>query len=139
MPEALLRKRLLLAALLSALLGPAAAAAPLLECTTTYGGESWTLTAPPTTDPYRVAAVPVGQRFLFRMVWVAEPAREAGVNLYAYYPDADGTPVVIHQSKYANPVPVAAKGAPWGFTGLQFVYEPRSASEFQFWCGWRER
>lgn len=131
-------KRLLLAALVSAAIGPAARAAPLLECTCTYGGESRTLSAPPATDPYRVAPVKVGRRFQFRMVWVADPPGEAGVNLYVYYPDADDTPVVIHQSKYRPPYPQVGRGALFGFTGLQFVYELQSASEFQFWCGWRE-
>ncbi len=128
----------LVAILVATMPGSTARAAPLLECTCTYGGESWTLTASPTTDPYLVVAVKVGERFRFRMVWVADPPAEAGVNLYAYYPGADGAPVVIHQSKYRPPFPAVGKGAPYGFTGLQFVYELRTASEFQFWCGWRE-
>jgi hypothetical protein len=110
--------------------------APLLECTFTYGGEATVLDAGPTADPYRVAAVPIGRRFAARVVWSAGPDDQAAIAVYVYHPTADG-PLLLAETKYRPPWPVAGAGSRNGFTGLHTVYEPDVAGELQWWCGFR--
>lgn len=114
----------------------AAAALPILagqvNCHYTYGGETKVLTARPAASPYGEPTVQVGSYFLFRVVFQPEPKDQAAVKVYVYG-DRDDGPVPIHQASY--PFPVAAKAdAPYGFTGLQAVYEPLRDGELQYWC-----
>ena len=110
---------------------------PVLSCTCTYGGESTVLTVEPTAAPYRVEAVPIGARFLFKAVWVTEPAGEARVDLTVYQARKDGPAVPLHESRYRPPYPVPGAGGKGGFTGLQLVYEPDLSAELLFECDWR--
>lgn len=120
-----------LAGLLLALLASPAPADELV-CHYTYGGESQLLSARPVASPYAVPAVKVGSYFRFRAVFQKSDAGPGAIKLYTYA-DRDGGPVPIHQASYPYP-PAAQADAPYGFTGLQFVYEPVRDGEFQYWC-----
>lgn len=118
------------AVLLSSL--AASAAAEQVACHYSYGGETRILTARPVASPYTVAPVAVGSYFLFRVVFQDQPAGEAAIKVYTYV-DRDGGPAPIHQATYPYP-PVADGKSAYGFTGLQYVYEPVRDSELQYWC-----
>jgi len=107
--------------------------APQVLCHVTYGGETQILRASPVASPYAVAPVAIGSYFLFRIVVQTEPAALAAVKLYTYA-DREGGPVPIHQQAVAWPPPRLRPGAPGGFTGLQWVYEPVRDGELQYWC-----
>lgn len=116
-----------LTALLLAALLPFPALADTIACSITYGGETRVFTAQPTAAPYGVAAVPIGSYFLFRLVVEADPA---AAKVYVYG-DREGGPVPLHQATHPMPVEV---DSPYGFTGLNFVYEPVRDGELQYWC-----
>lgn len=119
------------------------APAPSLRCTVTYADEPVVIDVRPTTDPYRVQAVPVGRRFAFRAVWMAEPAERAALDLTVLHVTKGGD-VPLAQVKLVPPYPDASADAPstslgagrYGFTGLHLVYEPDLGSELRFWCAW---
>lgn len=113
------------APLSAALAGPVA-------CHYTYGGETFTLLARPTAEPYAVKGVAVGSYFHFRVVLQDVPADLASLKVYTYA-DRDDGPVLIHQASYPYP-PHAGAAAPYGFSGLHFVYEPLRDGELQYWC-----
>lgn len=121
----------LVAVLVSSLLFAAVAAAhaETVACHLTYGGETHTVNARPTTLPHAVAPVAVGSFFLFRIVFRQEPADLAGIKLYTFV-DRDEGPTLIHQASYPYPPPAAVHG----FTGRHLVYEPLRDSELQYWC-----
>jgi hypothetical protein len=106
------------------------AQAQTVACHLTYGGQTQTVEARPTTDPYTVAPMAIGSYFLFRIVFRQEPADLAGIKLYAYA-DRDAGPALLHQASYALP---AGNAAVHGFSGLNFVYEPVRDGELQYWC-----
>ncbi len=121
--------------LLAGMLAGATSAAAMAEqvaCHYTYGGESRVLTARPVASPYAVPAIRVGSFFKFRVVFQTRPADLASIKVYAYA-DRDGGPEPIHQAIYPYP-PAADHGAPYGFTGRQFVYEPELGGELEYWC-----
>ncbi len=109
---------------------PLAAAADEVACHVTYGGETQILAARPVASPYGVPAVPIGSYFRFRVVFQKEPADLAAIKVYSYA-DRDDGPVPIQEATY--PYPPAAGGR-YGFSGLQFVYEPLRDGELQYWC-----
>ena len=131
--------RLLFACAAAALLpGAALHAAPAgaVACHYTYGGETRTLLARPTASPYAVKGVEVGSYFRFRVVLQDAPADLASLKVYTYA-DFDEGPVLIHQASYPYPYPSPSPGgagAPYGFSGLHFVYEPARDGELQYWC-----
>lgn len=129
--------RLLFAVAAAALLpGAALHAAPAgaVACHYTYGGETRTLLARPTASPYAVKGVEVGSYFRFRVVLQDAPADLASLKVYTYA-ERDEGPVLIHQASYPYPFPSpGAAGAPYGFSGLHFVYEPARDGELQYWC-----
>lgn len=127
------RAATILAPLLAILAAAPARAEPRVTCHCTYGGETVDVAVAPTEDPYRVADVPVGRRFLFRAVWVQAPAAEAALTLSVHRATKDG-PVPLAEVKFRPPWPVAAPDAPHGFTGLHRVYEPTLGAELAFWC-----
>lgn len=118
------------------LLPSVAAAGPQVACRYTYGGDSRVLVAPPVASPYGVPSIAVGSYFRFRVVFQDTPADLASIKVYTYV-DRDEGMALIHQATYAYP-PVQAAGARYGFTGLQFVYEPVRDSELQYWCGMQD-
>jgi len=109
-----------------------AAPAAAVACHYTYGGETRTLLARPTAVPYAEKGVEVGSYFRFRVVFQEAPADLASLKVYTYA-DFDEGPVLIHQASYPYPLPGGA-GAPYGFSGLHFVYEPARDGELQYWC-----
>lgn len=129
--------RLLTLALLSAplpALSVAEAVAETVACHVGYGGETRVLRASPVVSPYAVAVEKVGSYFLFRVVFQTEPADLAAIKVYVLAA-RDGGPTPIHQLTHAYPPPLG-KAAPWGFTGLNHVYEPLRDGELSYWCAW---
>ncbi len=104
--------------------------AETVACYITYGGETRTILAQPTTTPYGIVPTTVGSFFLFRIVFRREPADLAGIKLYVYG-DRDSGPAIVHQASHAYP-PLNA--GTHGFTGQNFVYEPMRDSELQYHC-----
>ena len=107
-----------------------AAFAESVVCHVSYGGTTQLVEALPVSSPYRVSPVAVGSYFLFRIVFQKEPADLANVKLYTYA-DRDSGPVIIHQASYAYPL---VNAATYGFSGLNYVYEPVRDGELQYWC-----
>ena len=101
-----------------------------IACHVTYGGETRTISAAPTTQPLAVAPIPIGSYFLFRIVFRQEPADLATIKLTTYADRIEG-PTIIHQATYAYP---PAPAVVHGFTGLNFVYEPVRDGELRYWC-----
>jgi hypothetical protein len=98
-------------------------------CHYTYGGMTQQLAAKPVSSPYAVKAIEVGSYFRFRVVFQNSPADSASVKVYTYSEQDEG-PVLIHQATF--PYPPATSGvAPYGFSGLHFVYEPIRDGELQ--------
>ncbi len=118
-----------------ALLTPLTAAAVRAEqvlCHYTYGGETKRLLAPAVASPYGVEGIQVGTYFRLRVVFQDRPADIASIKIYTYA-DRDDEVVLLHQASYPYP-PVGRRAAPYGFSGLQSVYEPRREGELQYWC-----
>lgn len=110
---------------------PAAAHAEQVVCHYTYGGETKQLAALPVSSPYAVQDIAIGSYFHFRVVFQKKPADLASIKVYTYTERDDGL-VLIHQATY--PYPPASRAARYGFSGLQFVYEPMGDGELQYWC-----
>jgi hypothetical protein len=108
------------------------AQADQVVCHYTYGGETKALAAPPASSPYTVKGIQVGSFFRFRVVFQNKPADMASIKVYTYAERDDG-PVLIHQATYPYP-PANSRTAPYGFSGLHFVYEPTRDGEIQYWC-----
>lgn len=108
-----------------------AAAQPQVACRYTYGGETLELVAEPVDSPYGVEGVAVGSYFRLRVVFQDRPADLASIKVYTYA-DRDDGPVPIHQASF--PYPPRDHGDGYGFTGMQFVYEPVRDGELQYWC-----
>ena len=75
----------------------------------------------------------VGSYFQFRVVLQTQPAELAAVKIYTYA-DRDEGPLLLHQATFPYPPPQPKRGAVYGFTGLQYVYEPVRDGELQYWC-----
>jgi hypothetical protein len=129
-------RRLILALLSAQLLALSAraAVAETVACHVSYGGETRVLQASPVVSPYVVAVEKVGSYFLFRVVFQKEPADLAAIKVYVLAARESG-PTPIHQATHAYP-PAVVKAAPWGFTGLNHVYEPLRDGELSYWCAW---
>lgn len=120
-----------IAALLILLASPVAGAEKVV-CHYTYGGETRLLEALPVKSPYAVTGIRVGSYFQFRLVFQSEPAELASIKVYTYV-DRDEGSTLIHQASFPYP-PTNGAAAPYGFSGLHFVYEPVRDSELQYWC-----
>ncbi|WP_313953529.1 hypothetical protein [Accumulibacter sp.] len=129
------RPRLLAATLLFAplLALPApAVAAESVACHVTYGGEKRLVEARPVSSPYGVRVLEIGSYFLFRIVFQKEPVGLATIKVYVLAARDNG-PAPIHQATHPYPPP-AADHSPYGFTGLNHIYEPLRDGELQYWC-----
>ncbi len=104
-----------------------------VRCHYTYGGETRQVLAQPTASPLRERGVVVGSYFQLRVVLQTRPAELAAVKIYTYA-DRDEGPVLLHQATFPYPPPLPKRGAAYGFTGLQYVYEPVRDGELQYWC-----
>lgn len=108
-----------------------ATGAEQVVCHYTYGGETKALAAHPVQSPYAAKGIKVGSYFLLRLVFQNEPAGLAAIKIYTYV-DRDEGPTLIHQASF--PYPPLGNASPYGFSGLQSVYEPVRDSELQYWC-----
>lgn len=117
--------------LAAALAGTAPVFADSAVCHVIYGGENFTVTAQPTSDPYAVRGEKIGRYFEVKVSYVTAPADLAALSVYVYA-TSSGESVLIHQARY--PANVSNAPGPWGFTGFNYVYEPSKSSEIQYWC-----
>jgi len=108
--------------------------AQTVACHLTYGGETRGVEATPGNAPYAGEPTAIGSFFLFRIVFVREPADLARINLYTHA-DLGEAPIPIQHA--SHPYPVGNQGR-YGFTGLQRIYEPKRESELQYWCELKE-
>lgn len=108
------------------------ATAAQVACHVSYGGETRTIAAQASREPYTVAPQAIGSLFMFRVVFEALPGAPSAVKIYSYV-DRDEGVVPIHQASYAYPAATRSQGE-FGFTGLQAVYEPLRDGELQYWC-----
>ena len=111
----------------------AATASVRIDCHTTYGGETHTLSARPVSSPYDVPNHSIGSYFLFKVVFQDRPADIASVKIYVYA-DRDEGPTPIHQATHPWPLPVITSTHAYGFTGQQRVYETLRDGELIYWC-----
>ncbi len=107
------------------------AAAPLLRCEVTYAGAMQVVEVRMVTDPYTVAAVEVGGRFLFKPVMVGRAGRVDYIKLYAYL-DTNPQPVPIQVTTYRPPFKTGA--APLDLTGEQHLYGGPVERELIYRC-----
>jgi hypothetical protein len=122
------RTQVRLAGLLALLAAPVYADA--VTCHVIYGGENFSVSAAPTSDPYMVKGQKIGRYFEFKVAYVSAPAEFSAISIYVYS-TVSGESVLLHQAKYRADV---GSAGPWGFTGFNYVYEPSKSSELQYWC-----
>jgi len=115
-----------------ALMVSAGVHAEQVTCHYTYGGITQQLASKPVSSPYQVKGIEVGSYFHFRVVFQNSPADIASVKVYTYTERDDGL-LLIHQGTFPYP-PATSDDAPYGFSGLHFVYEPMRDGELQYWC-----
>lgn len=127
-------RRILLAAMAGLTLATASSQAQTVACHLIYGGETRVIEAEPGVSPYTGTPTAIGSFFLFRIVFMREPADLARINIYVH---ADLGEVPIPLQHASHPYPVRNQ-AHHGFTGLQRIYEPKRESELQYWCEIRD-
>ena len=115
------------------LLAATPAHADAVICHYSYGGETKALVAAPVASPYAVEGIEVGSYFLFRAVFQKTPKDVAAIRVYTYAKRDDNL-VLIHEATYPYPLAARSAHAPYGFSGLHFVYEPMREGELQYWC-----
>src|SRR5574343_1143425 len=128
-----MRPRLVLASC-ALLLASAFAQAESVACHLTYGGDTQVIENGPSASPYTGAPTAIGSFFLFRIVFLREPADLARINLYVHA-DLGEVPIPLQHASHPYPVRNQARH---GFTGLQRIYEPKRESEVQYWCEIRD-
>lgn len=107
-------------------------AAEQVACHVTYGGETQTIAATPSRQPYAIPPKAIGSLFLLRVVFEALPGAPAAIKVYSYVDRNEGV-ALVHQASYAYPAATRSQGQ-FGFTGQQLVYEPLRDGELQYWC-----
>jgi predicted NAD/FAD-binding protein len=137
-----------LAALSLALLPFAAQASAQLQCTFDVNSETHHTVHGVATDPYTVAAVPIGNRFRFKAIVLAAapdtasnaapsaPTAIESVNLYVYY-NTRRQPMVMQHVQYLQPLPQRSP-APDALTGRVALYSPLLGKELQYHCALAE-
>ena len=141
-----------IAALCLALLPRVAQASAQLQCTFDVNSETHHTVHGVATDPYTVAAVPIGNRFRFKAIVLAAaqdtapgvapssapsaPAAIESVNLYVYY-NTRRQPMVMQHVQYLQPVPLRSP-APDALTGRVALYSPLLGKELQYQCALAE-
>ena len=141
------------AALWLALLPRVALASAQLQCTFDVNSETHHTVHGLATDPYTVAAVPIGNRFRFKAIVLAAAQGAAAdarqdaaphasataiesVNLYVYY-NTRRQPMVMQHTQYLQPVPQRSP-APDALTGRVALYSPLLGKELQYHCALAE-
>ena len=140
--------RFCLSALSLALLPCAAQASAQLQCTFEVNSEIHHTVHGLATDPYTVAAVPIGNRFRFKAIVLAAapdtassaapsaPTAIESVNLYVYY-NTRRQPMVMQHTQYLQPLPLR-NPAPDALTGRVALYSPLLGKELQYHCALAE-
>lgn len=123
-------RRLLPGLALLATAAHAASGGGIVLCHVSYGGETQTLRAAPSREPYTVAPVAIGSYFQFRVVFEHPSLPRPGIKIYTYA-EQENDRVPIHVAHFPFP---PTQGARFGFTGEQFVYEPMRDGELSYWC-----
>ena len=135
------------AALWLAFLPCAALASAQLQCTFEVNSETHRTVHGLATDPYTVAAVPIGSRFRFKAIVLAAtqsnaadappsaPAIES-VNLYVYY-TTRRQPMVMQHVQFRQPQALR-NPAPDALTGRVALYSPLLGKELQYQCALAE-
>ena len=142
------------AAMWLAVLPCAAQASAQLQCTFDVNSETHHTVHGLATDPYTVAAVPIGNRFRFKAIVLAAvqaqgpdapqdatPPRPSGaaiesINLYVYY-TTRRQPMVMQHVQYLTPVPLRNPASD-ALTGRVALYSPLLGKELQYHCALAE-
>ena len=138
----LLRRFLAICALAPLWLGMGSAQAGAeLQCTFEVNSETHYRAFGPATDPYTVAAVPVGNRFRVKAIVLAAAPGAAGtpiesVNLYVYY-NTRRQPMVMQHLQFLQPLP-AQNPQSDALTGRVSLYSPLLGKELQYRCALAE-
>ena len=106
-------------------------AAPVLYCQLNYGGETQTIEARLSADPYHIPLTDVGGRFKFKAAMIGQDERIDYIKLYAYFQTWHGD-VPIQQASYAPPFPQAAGRLPLGPHTM--LYAGELERELQYDC-----
>jgi hypothetical protein len=112
-----------------------------LQCTFEVNSETHHIVFRPATDPYTVAAVPVGNRFRVKAIVLAAPSGQAdtpieSVNMYVYY-NTRRQPMVMQHLQFLQPVPLR-NPLPDALTGRVSLYSPLLGKELQYRCALAE-
>jgi hypothetical protein len=118
-----------------------ALASPQLQCTFDVNSETHHTKHDLASDPYTVAAVPIGNRFRFKAIVLsaAQSGATSGVesvNLYVYY-NTRRQPMVMQHVQYLQPVALR-NPAPDALTGRVALYSPLLGKELQYHCALAE-
>ena len=108
-----------------------------LQCTFEVNSETHYRTFNPATDPYTVAAVPVGNRFRVKAIVLAAAPGQANtpiesVNMYVYY-NTRRQPMIMQHLQFLQPVALR-NPAPDALTGRVSLYSPLLGKELQYRC-----
>ena len=112
-----------------------------LQCTFEVNSETHSIVFRPATDPYTVAAVPVGNRFRVKAIVLAAAPDQAGtpiesVNMYVYY-NTRRQPMIMQHLQFLQPVALRDP-APDALTGRVSLYSPLLGKELQYRCALAE-
>ncbi len=127
---------LCVAALWLAFLPCAALASAQLQCTFDVNSETHHTVHGLATDPYTVAAVPIGNRFRFKAILLGDEQGLESVNIYVYY-TTRRQPMVMQHVQYRQPQALR-NPAPDALTGRVALYSPLLGKELQYHCALAE-
>jgi len=113
-----------------------------LQCTFDVNSETHHTVHDLASDPYTVAAVPVGNRFRFKAIVLPAAVSDgagsaiASVNMYVYY-NTRRQPMILQHVQYLQPVP-QRNPPPGALTGRVALYSPLLGKELQYHCALAE-
>jgi len=113
-------------------LAPALGRSAQLHCDIEVNGEVHHHVFAPTTDPYTVQSVAIGERFRFKAVVLGVGDNIDLVNIYAYY-QTRRQPMVMQHAKHLNPFSLE-NPAPGALTGRVALYSPVLGKEMVYQC-----
>ncbi|MET3107335.1 hypothetical protein AAKU67_002182 [Oxalobacteraceae bacterium GrIS 2.11] len=111
-----------------------AQAQPLLQCEISYAGTTQIFKAQMQHDAdsvYIHEATDIGGRFRFKAVLLGSGEQLDTIKIYAYY-ETRRQAVLLQEVKYS--APFARSAAPYGLTGLNYLYSPPLGRELQYGC-----
>ena len=119
-----------------------ALASAQLQCTFDVNSETHHTVHELASDPYTVAAVPVGNRFRFKAIVLPAAASDGAasavesVNIYVYY-NTRRQPMIMQHVQYLQPL-AQRNPAPDALTGRVALYSPLLGKELQYHCALAE-